>query len=57
VNTLISPDARAAPANACLAGIPTTIIGGPISIVRATVQPASLQPDPFFRSKTLAAVR
>lgn len=48
--------ASAAPANACLAGMPTSIIGGAISTVRATVQPARRMPDPLSRSRTFAAV-
>lgn len=53
----MSPLAMAAPAKACLAGTPTTIIGGAIMIVRATVHPRSRIPEPLSRSRTRAAVR
>jgi len=56
VNRLIKPDAKNAPANACRAGTPTTIIGGPIIIVRASVHPINRMPEPLSLSSTLAAV-
>lgn len=56
VNRLIKPDAKNAPANACRAGTPTTIIGGPIMIVRAIVQPTNRMPAPLSFSSTFAAV-
>ena len=52
----ISPDEIAAPAHACFAGTPTTIIGGAMMIVRSTVHPASFSPEPFSCSRTRAAV-
>jgi hypothetical protein len=55
VNTLIKMLAKAAPAKACFAGTPKTIIGGAIIKVLAAVQAASLIPDPVLRSRKAAA--
>lgn len=55
VNSEISTDAVAAPANACHAGTPQIMSGGAMRIVRATVQPISANPEPFFRSNMPAA--
>lgn len=57
VNVLISIDDSAAPWMACFQGTPTNTIGGAISAIRRTVQPASAQPDPFSRSRMPATVR
>jgi len=56
VNRLISTDAAVAPAQACHAGTPNSIIGGAIISVRATVQPTSAMPEPFLRSSNAAEV-
>lgn len=56
VNTLMSPEAKAAPMKAFLVSTPTIIIGGAIKNVRAMVQPKRARPEPFCFSSTRAAV-
>lgn len=52
----MSPLASVAPMKAFLGSTPISIIGGAIISVRASVYPASFQPDPLSCSRTRAAV-